>query len=244
MRLTNHVYLVGSGHFGLSHAFDSSVYVVDCGNELVMVDAGAGCETQRITSNMKDDGLDSSRISRILLTHGHADHAGGAHYFIEQFGCKVYLGEAEADLVEHGNEREISLDIAKRSGFYSPEYKFTNCKIAVRLKHDANILCGNYAFNSLHVPGHSPGSFCFLVDLPEGKALFTGDTVFPEGVIGMLNCDGSDLADYRNYIHRLANLNIDMLFPGHRVFILSEGQSHVDQAIESLGLLQLPRNFI
>ena len=72
----------------------------------------------------------------------------------------------------------------------------------------------------------------------------TGDTVFPEGVIGMLNCDGSDLADYRNYIHRLANLNIDMLFPGHRVFVLSEGQSHVDQAIESLGLLQLPRNFI
>jgi hydroxyacylglutathione hydrolase len=244
MKLTNHVYLVGSGHFGLSHAFDCSVFIVDCSDELVMVDAGAGCEPEGILRNMKNDGLSISNLSRVVLTHGHADHAGGARYFQERFGCTIYLGEPEADTVEKGDEKDLSLDIAKKSGFYSPDYTFKNCHIDVRLRHKESISCGNCTFEALHVPGHSPGSICFLIDLPEGRALFSGDTVFPEGVIGMLNCDGSELSDYRKYIGRLKELRIDMLFPGHRVFILSGGQMHVDQAIESLALLQIPRNFI
>lgn len=244
MKLAEHLYLVGSGHFGLSHGFDCSVYVVSCGKELVMIDAGAGVAPERVARNIEKDGLNPSSISRILLTHGHADHAGGAHYFQEKFGCRVYLGEAEADLVEAGSEKDLVLDVAKKSGFYSPDYRFTNCRISVRLTHEERISCGDFAFKAIHVPGHSPGSFCFLADLPEGKVLFTGDTVFTEGVIGMLNCDGSDLSEYRRYIHRLRGLDVDILLPGHRVFVLSRGQIHLDRAIESLGLLQLPRNFI
>jgi glyoxylase-like metal-dependent hydrolase (beta-lactamase superfamily II) len=96
----------------------------------------------------------------------------------------------------------------------------------------------------LNIPGHSKGSLCFLIDLPEGRAIFTGDTVFAEGIIGMLNFEGSDLSDYRNYIHRLAKLDVDMLFPGHRVFVMSGAQSHLDLAIEHLSQLKLPPNFI
>ena len=244
MKLTNHVYLVGSGNFGLSHCFDCSVFIVDCGKELVMIDAGAGCEPERIVRNMKDDGLSTSNLRHVLLTHGHADHSCGARYFQEQLGCKIYLGEQEADMVEKGDEKDLSLDIAKKSGFYSPDYMFINCRIDVRLRHKERISCGDCAFEALHVPGHSPGSICFLIDLPEGRALFSGDTVFPDGVIGMLNCDGSELSDYRKYIRRLEGLGIEMLFPGHRVFVVSGGQMHVDQAIEYLALLQIPRNFI
>lgn len=244
MKLTHSVYLVGSGNFGLSHEFDSSIYVVGCDDELVMIDTGAGCDTDTIVENIKKDGLDPSRLSRVLLTHFHADHSGGAHTLQESSGCQVYGGAAEADLLEHGDEKDMLLDVAKKSGFYSPDYRFTNCKISVRLNHGESISCGSLTFRALNVPGHSRGSFCYLVDLPEGRAIFTGDTVFAEGVIGMLNCEGSKLSDYRKYLGRLAELNVDMLFPGHRVFVLSGGQSHVDQAIESLGLLQLPPNFI
>jgi glyoxylase-like metal-dependent hydrolase (beta-lactamase superfamily II) len=244
MKLTDHVYLVGSGDFGISHPFDSNVYIVDCGKELALIDTGAGCDSERIAGNIEKDSLDISKVSRILLTHGHADHAAGAHYFQKRFGSDVCLSEAEVELVETGSEEDLSLDIAKASGLYSPEYKFQHCAIDVPLRHEDAVFCGPYTFTALHVPGHSAGSVCFLADLPEGRALFTGDTVFPEGVIGMLNCRGSELSDYRRYIHRLSGLNIDMLFPGHRVFVLSGGQGHVDQAIESLSLLQLPRNFI
>jgi hydroxyacylglutathione hydrolase len=244
MKITEHVYLVGSGHYGLSHSFDCSVFVVDCGGPLAMIDAGAGCGTETIVANMEKDGLDANGLSLLLLTHGHSDHAGGARFFQERFGCMVHLGAPEADMVEKGDEKELSLDVAVKSGFYSPDYRFTPCRIDVRLHHGQTLPCGGLTFTALHVPGHSPGSFCYVVDLPEGRALFSGDAVFPEGVIGMLNCDGSELSDYREHIHRLSGLDADMLFPGHRVFVLSGGQSHVEQAIDALGRLQLPRNFI
>ena len=73
--------------------------------------------------------------------------------------------------------------------------------------------------------------------------MFPGDVVFTNGLILVLSCDGSDLLDYRKYIYRIGNLNIGMLFPGHSLFILYEGQKHLDMAIESLGLLFIPKNY-
>jgi len=244
VKIMDKIHIVGSGHFGLSHDFDSSVYIVDCDSELVMIDSGAGCETNRIINNMEKDKLDPLKISGILLTHGHADHAGGAYYFNEKYGSSVCIGTDEADLVEKGDAKDLMLDVAVRSGFYSSDYVFTNCKVSRRLDHNDKMKFGDLTFHALHVPGHSPGSFCYLLELSEGRTVFTGDTVFAEGIIGLLNCDGSDLSSYRKYIQRLSGLNVDMLFPGHRVFVLSDGQSHIDKAVESLKLLQLPRNFI
>jgi len=91
MRITRHVYLVGSGHFGLSHAFDSSVYVVSCDDQLVMIDTGAGCEPEKIVENIEKENLEIEKLKTVLLTHSHADHSGGAHFFSENFGCDVFV---------------------------------------------------------------------------------------------------------------------------------------------------------
>ncbi|MHB8278046.1 MAG: MBL fold metallo-hydrolase [Candidatus Humimicrobiaceae bacterium] len=244
MKLTEHVYMVGSGHFGLSQDFDSSVYVVNCNGSLVMIDTGAGCDIDVILKNIEKDGLDPKNISNILLTHYHADHAGGAKKLKDLYKCKVYISAIEAGVLRKGDEETLKLDIAKRSGLYSPDYIFSSCEASVELEHNDLISCNDFVFKALNVPGHSEGSICYLINLPEGKALFSGDVVFAEGIIGMLNCDGSDLSDYRKYIDRLSNLNVDMLFPGHFVFVLSKGQKHIDKAITSLSLLGLPKNFI
>ena len=244
MRLTENVYLVGSGHFGLSQDFDSSVYVVNCNGSLVMIDTGAGCNIDIILKNIRKDGLNPENISNVLLTHYHADHAGGAKKLKDLIKCKVYISAIEADVLKNGDEKGLKLDIAKRSGLYSPDYVFSNCEASVELRNNDLISCNDFVFKALNIPGHSEGSICYFIDLPEGKALFSGDVVFAEGVIGLLNCDDSNLSDYRNYLNRLSNLNVDMLFPGHFVFVLSKGQKHIDKAIASLSLLGLPKNFI
>jgi len=244
MKLTDHIYMVGSSQFGLSHEFDCVVYIVKCDNELVMIDTGAGCEVEKIVNNIKKDGLKPSSITRILLTHGHADHAGGAHELQERYGCKIYISTEEVHLIEKGDEKELGLEIAKSSGFYSPDYQFPHCKVSEGISHNQSISCGKISFNFIHVPGHSPGSICYLVDLPEGRALFSGDTVFAEGKILLLNIDGSSLENYRKNISRLEGLNIDMLFPGHNIFVLSGGQTHVDRAVQNLKLLHPPPNII
>ena len=244
MKITEKIYLVGGNSFGLSHGFDSNIYAVDCGDEIVMIDAGAGRGTDNIIDNMKEDGLDISRLSKILLTHSHSDHAGGAADFINRFDCNICVSEEEADFIESGDDKDFSLDIAKRSGLYSPDYKFQNCEVSLRLKNTDKIKCGDHTFTAISIPGHSKGSIAFLIDLPGGRAIFTGDSVNADGVICLLNCEGSELSDYRKNIDRFSGLKVNMLFPGHGAFTLSGGQDKLDIAIKDLKLLAPPKNLL
>jgi len=244
VRLTAHLYLVGGGGFGLSHAFDCNVYAIDAGNELLLVDSGAGCSLEQLIRNIGCLELENIPLTKILLTHSHADHSGGAHALRDRYGCQVYTSAQEAPLVEHGTDQEMGLDVAKRSGFYSPDYRFNHCEVDVRVHHNDTIRCNSLEIRVLHVPGHSVGSMCYLVDLPEGRALFSGDVVFWGGVIGLLNYNGSSLSDYRKYFNRLDDLGVDMLLPGHREFLMTSGQEHIDMASKALAKLQVPRGFI
>src|SRR5680860_191425 len=94
MRLTNEIALVGGGDtgFGLSAPLDCHIYVIDGGREAVIVDAGMGGKygaTDQILKHIQNDGIALDRISKLLLTHYHADHAGGAADFRNRLGLEV-----------------------------------------------------------------------------------------------------------------------------------------------------------
>jgi hydroxyacylglutathione hydrolase len=241
MKITDNIYIVGGSSFGLSHEFDGNIYIIDCKNKLIMIDTGAGLGINIVLENIKNDGLDINNLSKIFLTHSHIDHSGGAYELKSKYNCDVFVSEKEADFIEFGNEKDFALDVAKRSGFYSKEYQFKHCKVSTRVKHNDEIKCGSFVFKILNIPGHSKGSIALVADFLKGKAIFSGDIVSAEGTICYLNCKGSELSDYRSYIHRLANLGIDMIFPGHGVFTLSDGQKYLDKAIDELRLLTPPR---
>ena len=244
MKLTDQVYLVGSGNYGISHDLDSNIYVVDCGGELVMIDAGGGCDIDSLIRNMEHHGLEPQNLKKILLTHSHSDHAAGAAELQERLHAEICMGTEEADIVESGTEAELGLDLAKEVGFYPPDYRFKHCRVSLRLKNGEEIRCGDCTFQAIHTPGHSPGSYSYLAALENGRALFSGDAVFAEGKLFYTNMEGSDLSDYRRTIHRLTDLQIDMLFPGHKVFCLAHGQRAIDIAAQNLKKLRLPPNFV
>jgi glyoxylase-like metal-dependent hydrolase (beta-lactamase superfamily II) len=244
MKITEHIYMVGSGNLGMSQSFDGNTYLLDLGEELVMIDSGVGLESERIVRNIKNDNLDISRLKKILLSHSHVDHAGGAHYFHKNFGCSIYASEEEAYFVEKGTEKDLALDIAKASGLYTPSYQFTNCPVSKKLVHNEIIKAGDYEIKAIITPGHSIGSVCYHISLPEGDALFSADTLFANGLICVLNCDGSSHENYRKYLKRLDEVKIDMLFPGHNHFVLSEGRQSLKIALKRLELLGLPQNLL
>src|SRR5687768_12225072 len=83
VRLTPDIALVGSGAFGfdLTSPGDCHVYLIDGGDELALVDAGCGGaigDTELILRTARADGFDLDKVSRLLLTHYHFDHMGGA----------------------------------------------------------------------------------------------------------------------------------------------------------------------
>jgi hydroxyacylglutathione hydrolase len=246
VRLTQRISVVGGGATGLgiSHFLDPNVYLLSGGEELALVDAGAGWGEDRILDNVRSLGYEPERIKHIFLTHAHADHAGGAASLAERLGAQVYLSELEREALETADEEALGLSIARRNGFYPEDYRLRPCKVDVTLRGDERLRCGDLELVVIPTPGHSTGSVCFLVDTGEGAALFAGDTVFAGGRISLIVAPGSDLLAMQVSVAHLGGLNVASLLPGHGIFPLKEGQEHIDQAIEAFSTMLPPRSIL
>ncbi len=90
-------------------------------------------------------------VRRVLTTHGHFDHI---------------------QAVTAVRDAGIDVGIASEDASMLPSYDFT-------IPDDDVIAVGDLRLRTIHTPGHTPGSTCFLL---EGKPLlFSGDTLFPGG---------------------------------------------------------------
>ena len=239
MKIAENIYLIGSGEYGISDDFDCNVYAVKGKNEIILIDSGSGRNTKKIIENMKKDNLDISEITTLLLTHSHADHSCGSKYLYEKLKCDVYVSEEEKPLLEVNDEDLSGLKIAKKSGLYNQDYQFIPFLNAKVVKN--NLKTDEFDIKCISFKGHSRVSICYIFDLPEGLSMFSGDVVFVNGVISVLNCGDSSLKDYRNNIYKFENLNLDCLFPGHGIFCLKNSQKHLDKAIENLSEIYLPK---
>jgi glyoxylase-like metal-dependent hydrolase (beta-lactamase superfamily II) len=218
MRLHERIALVGSGEIGLSDAWDCHVYLLDGGSELALIDAGGGRPTSlpRIWQNIDRDGYDPRKIRHILLTHYHADHARGAQGWRSAVQAPVYLPEIERAYLENGESGMIP------------------CAVDHAIHHEDRLTVGDLTLEVIQVPGHSPGICAFLLEIEGYRVLFGADIVFIHGIIGLINHPGSELGLYRDYLPRLAGRNIDALLPGHLLFVLNNGQQHIDLALNAL----------
>lgn len=239
MKLTEHIYWVGSGEFGLSHFKDCHVYLIPMGQEAVLIDSGCGIDTTELCRNIEQV-LPVERISHIFLTHGHADHSGAAAAFQARCGCTVHASPAEKRLVETGDEDALGLTLAKKKGAYPQDYIYPPCTVDDEVVDGAVYRFGGITLESILVPGHSPGGVCYLLRTPNGVAAFTGDTVFLNGYVSIINCPGCDLDAYRTHIGKLANLGVDALFPGHGSWTLQSGQAHLDMAVRHFATSAMP----
>ena len=246
MKMADNMYIVACGKngFGISNDADCHVYLIENDSEHIMIDAGVGMEVDRIVDNIRNDGLNPEDIGHIFLTHVHSDHAGGSAEFQSRFGCKIYAPKAEAHLMRSADEEGLGLILAKADNIYPQEYVFPKCEPDVEVT-DGNIFTiGNLTIKAIHTPGHSEGSTCYLTEVNGKTCLFSGDVALAKGLILFLNCPGTTMKKYRESIPKLANLGIEMLFPGHGCFILSGGQEHLDIAIDNLSHLVPPPNGI
>ena len=234
IRLTEQVVLVGSGEIGLSEAHDSHVYLIDAGSGYLMVDCGAGIEPEKITKNIQGLDVNFDSIKYILITHGHADHAGGAWYFHSMLNAYLCAGEKTATLLSRDDEKGISLDIARMEGIYPSNFKIHSVELS-KVMHDGDRLkVGDCIIEVLETPGHSADSTCYLISLDEGPALFCGDTILANGTLTLLNTSDSDLQKLRDSIDKLSAFDFDGLYPGHGTFQVREGSNTVKQLHQRL----------
>lgn len=248
MKLRHDLYVVGGGNsgFNISEPHDCHIYLIDGGEELALVDAGCGLGNSydEILTNIQDDGLDLSRLSMLLLTHYHADHAGGARQFVDRLGVKV-LGSAETTrALATGDEIVTSVDLGRRVGLYPESYRLSACPIEPTLEEGTKIALGGTSLTIYETPGHCKGHVSLLMDGPYGSALIGGDLVCHGGSVMMQNIPDCNIQDYAGSVSKLEPLEFDAFLPGHHNISLRNGSRHIRAAADAFRNLPLPPNAI
>jgi hydroxyacylglutathione hydrolase len=143
----------------------------------VVIDPGG--DVDLIRQGIAESG---AAIERILLTHGHIDHAGSAAELKAELGVPIE-GPHLADrfLLENLEQTAAGYGLSGARNVLPDTW----------LRESEQVDIGGVAFDVLHCPGHSPGSVAFV-----NRSLnfaVVGDVLF-QGSIGRSDLPGGDHA--------------------------------------------------
>ena len=170
------------------------VYVL-MGEKPALVDSGMPESGPAVRDGLRALGVSPDDVSLVLLTHEHADHAGGAPAFPDALLAAHPLAAAK---LRHGDGRATHAHAVSE-----PELEL----------YDRSLVhAGGLALRVLHTPGHTSGSVCLFEE--SRGLLFTGDTAFGRGTLTGLFESGSR-GDHVASLQRLLGLPTRLLLPGH-----------------------------
>ena len=141
--------------------------------EAAVVDPGGDLERIRTALAQID-----SPVKKILITHGHIDHAGGASELAAELGVPVEG--------PHPDDKPL-LDRLATTGLSYGMEGARNLTPDRWLAEGDTVTVGKLVFEVLHCPGHSPGSVVLFNR--DGRFAFVGDVLF-RGSVGRTDLPG------------------------------------------------------
>jgi glyoxylase-like metal-dependent hydrolase (beta-lactamase superfamily II) len=179
---------------------NTSLIWCDATMEAAFVDPGG--EVDKLAAAVDKTGV---RVSKILLTHGHLDHAGAATDLAARYGVAIEG--------PHRDEDWLLSSIAAQGAKYGwADGK--DCTPDRWLEDGDTVSVGAVTMQVLHCPGHTPGHVVFFD--PAARFAFVGDVIF-KGSIGRSDFPRGNFDDLVGAIRtKLFPLGDDVRFlPGH-----------------------------
>ncbi len=162
--------------------------------EAVVFDPGADATTLRL--ELARMGVS---VAGIIVTHTHYDHIGAVADLAEASGAPVHVSEIEAPV------------LADPAAYY-PGIPIRPWQADVLLTGDETIELAGISFETLQVPGHSPGHLAFYA----GLCLFSGDVLFA-GSVGRTDLPMADwetlVGSIRTLVERFPSETV--VYSGH-----------------------------
>ena len=211
---------------------DQPATLIDCGT------GENGCDREllgglELVRTMYKEPFKPTDIRRIILTHGHIDHAGGTRQLLDMTGAEAWCHRYDAstftryderaavgnrrfdEFLRHaGVEPERCLAIIEAFGFVRGRGK----TFAVsRYLKDGEQFDG---ITVLHTPGHSPGHICLQID---GSHIILGDHILARTVTQLWPqqvTPHTGYWHYRNSLRKIAAVAQGKVgLPGHEQVI-------------------------
>ncbi|KAK3325493.1 beta-lactamase-like protein [Apodospora peruviana] len=183
--------------------------VDDKSKEAVIIDPANPPEVAPVLKKAIGDG--EIKLTAIVNTHHHWDHAGGNEKLLGELGVSPPLE------VIGGKDCQ---------------------KVTRTPTHGEGFKIGSIAVKALHTPCHTQDSICYFMQDGDDKVVFTGDTLFHGGCGKFFEGNGEEMHKALNVT--LASLPDDTrVFPGHEYtksnvkFALSVLQSEAVKALDA-----------
>jgi len=244
----------------------TNTYLVKGDDGHLLIDAGYGNmeALESLDEQLTEIGVALTDISQIVVTHAHFDHYGLADRLRQISRAKIALHYLEKNLLarRRANIGEFLRQTEQwfsANGVPSSEIPATPTPSAeassfttpplpdIDLRNGEGITAGNYNFQVIWTPGHSPGHICLYE--PAHRLFFAGDHVLPV-ITPHINLqplsNANPLGDFLSSLNKVKHLDVNLVLPAHE-HIFTDLQERVEEIIHhheirNMEILQAMKN--
>ena len=210
-------------------------YLIRHGGDTVLVDCGWNTDTayEALEAGMREHGSHPTEIQRLVITHVHPDHYGMAGRLKRLADCDVVIHEKDAEVItaRYLAPKGLTDDMSRfmvtngvppmdtpqmAQGSMGMIGNVAAVPPDTQVKGGETIRVGDFYFEVIWTPGHSPGHICLYE--PNRKILLTGDHILPTitpNVSIHTQTHGSPLGDYMRSLQKLEHLDVEYVLPAH-----------------------------
>lgn len=222
-RIADRVHVIGlkKGMKGAYHKGGySRAYLFEDDDGLTLIDTLYDSDAQQIIDYLWSIGRPPGDLTRIVLTHSHRSHIGGAATLRLLSGARVWCHESEAAIVE-GTQSSVPIKpwplrplalLPIRVMSYLPFAPHEHCPVDCYPKDGDKI----GSLRVIDAPGHTPGNIALLWEEGEHRVLFVADAILTWPTLGAgWPRFNSDEPLYRTSLSKLIDHQPDIVCVAH-----------------------------
>ena len=143
-KVFDNLYVVGQSEY--------SAWAVTTSAGIILIDTIYDYSVEdEVVGGLTKLGLDPAQIKYVIVSHGHADHSGGARLLQERFGARVLLSAADWDLLDKSAGTKPKRDMVVTDG--------------------QKLTLGDTTLTLYLTPGHTAGTISTLIPVKDnGRA--------------------------------------------------------------------------
>jgi glyoxylase-like metal-dependent hydrolase (beta-lactamase superfamily II) len=183
----------------------------DDDGQVTLVDMGVKRSGPKVIAALGAIGSAPSDVTRLVLTHAHPDHAGGAAHVARETGRSFTIHRDDAAYAAEGSSppRDPSFLLGRLFARLSrPGKDFAPVTVEHEMV-DGEVLPIAGGLRVVHTPGHSPGHVSLLHE--SSRTLITGDAIFNvRGLRWPIKSFCTDFRMTQQTAHLLGELDYDV----------------------------------